>query len=182
MSAAPSLSAAVTGPVHRHLFLDLEDTVIEPVNRGWHRTELVNTERVRAFIEEGKPTAVHLFSFALHNVHELSGFNQGTRPMLEAALGVKLRMTPTVDEDILPACCQLQGLSVQLTTFEEMVEFWGKQTAFKMFMRQRMLKLFPRDNFDQPLHAALLDDAVFDEEVSWPNENVHLSIKNVLML
>lgn len=182
MSATTSCPSSIKALAPRHLFLDLEDTVVEPVNRGWHLTELVNTERVRGFIEDWQPTAVHLFSFALHNVHELSGFNQGTRPMLEAALGVKICMTPTVDEDILPACCRLQGLSPQLTTFTEMVEFWGKQTAFKMFIRQRMLKLFPRDSFDQPLHLALLDDAVFDEEVSWPNENIHLSIKNVLML
>lgn len=167
---------------HRHLFLDLEDTVIEPVYQGWHRTELVNTERVRAFIQEWKPTAVHLFSFAVHNVHELSGFNRGTRPMLEQALGVRIQMTPTVDDDILPACCRLQSLSVQRTSFEDVVEFWGKQTAFKMFMRQNMHQLFKRDNFDEPLHAALLDDAVFDEDVTWPNENVHLSIRNVLML
>lgn len=167
---------------HRHLFLDLEDTVIEPVYQGWHRTELVNTERVRAFIQEWKPTAVHLFSFAVHNVHELSGFNRGTRPMLEQALGVQIRMTPTVDDDILPACCKLQNLSVRRTTFEELVEFWGKQTAFKMFMRHNMHRLFNRDDFNEPLHAALLDDAVFDEDVSWPNENVHLAIRNVLML
>lgn len=166
----------------RHLFLDLEDTCIAPVLQGWHRTELVKTEKVRRFIELWKPTHTHLFSFAIHNVHELAGFNQGTRPMLEKALGVRIQMTPTVDDDITPACCKLQGLSPQLTTFTEVVEFWGKQTAFRMFIRQMHPRLFKRESFEEELSVALLDDAVFDEVFIWPNENIRGVVRNVDLL
>lgn len=166
----------------RHLFLDLEDTVIQPVTQGWFHTELVNIPKVRRFIKEWEPDEIHLFSFAVHNAHELSGFNRGTRPMLEEALGRKIRLTPTVDDDILPACCRLQRLSPQHTTFTEMVEFWGKQTAFRMFLREQHRKLFPRTSLDEPLHVAFLDDAVFDEDFSWPVENIHGRVLNVDML
>lgn len=166
----------------RHLFLDLEDTVIQPVNRGWDYTELVNTQKVREFIKEWRPTHVHLFSFALHNVRELAGFNRGTRAMLEEALGLKLQMTPTVDEDILPACCKLQRLSPRHTTFTEMVEFWGKQASFRMYVRQMHSKLMPRASYDQKVTVALLDDAVFDEDFTWPTENIFGQVRNVDML
>lgn len=169
-------------PEQRHLFLDLEDTVIQPVTRGWDATELVNIPKVRAFIKEWRPTKVHLFSFALHNVHELSGFNRGTRAMLEEALGLTLQMTPTVDEDILPACCRLQRLSPRHTTFTEMVEFWGKQASFRMYVRQLHSKLMPRTSFEQKLTVALLDDAVFDEDFTWPTENISGQVRNVDML
>lgn len=168
----------------KHLFLDLEDTVIHPVNEsgGWFHTELVNIPKVREFIKDWGATEVHLFSFAVHNAFELSGFNRGTRPFLEDALGVKFRLTPTVDDDILPACCRLQKLSPKHTTFQEMVEFWGKQPAFRMFIRERHAKLFPRASFEIPLHVALLDDAAFDEDFVWPVENILGCVRNVDML
>lgn len=160
----------------RHLWLDLEDTVITPVMEGWFKTEMINTEKVRDFITEFKPDYVHLFSFAIWNQQELSGFNTGTRPMLEAALNIKLSQTPTVDDNIVPSCCRLLGIDPGSITFSDMSDFWGKQGAFRLYMRH-MFKTTHSHGIDS--EVVLLDDAVFDEEFYWPDIRLRGRVLNI---
>ncbi len=164
----------MTQPV-RHLFLDLEDTVITPVVEGWHNCELINIDKVRAFMQDWQPHYVHLLSFAVWNPRELALFNQHVRPMLEAALGMPLSSTATVDDDILPACCKVRSMSAERVDFSEMSAFWGKHDAFRLFMQHR----FCRGLREVPVEVALLDDAVMHERFEWPRWKIRGELINI---
>lgn len=157
----------------RHLWLDLEDTVITPVLDGWFNTHVINVQKVKDFISDFRPDQVHIFSFAVWNEFERNAFNMGTRPMLEKALGVKFSSVPTVDDEILPIACKVMGISKDAVKFSDMSEFWGKHESFRLNMRH----LF-RANKNQ-VEVVLLDDAVFNEEFFWPDLNVKGRIINI---
>lgn len=158
----------------RHLFLDLEDTVITPVLDGWFNTHMINVQKVKDFIAEFKPDAVHLFSFAVWNQEELKRFNMGTRDMLERNLGIKLSGIPTVDDEIIPVCCKV--MNILPVDFQEMSNFWGKQGAFRLNM-QHMFR--NTHTHDVDVEVVLLDDAVFNEEFYWPDVRVRGRILNI---
>jgi hypothetical protein len=160
----------------RHLFLDLEDTVITPVMDGWFNTHLINVPKVKAFIAEYQPTAVHLFSFAIWDAAQRDRFNQGIRPRLESALGTTLSLVPTVDDDIIPVCCKVMGMGREAVDFSEMSNFWGKQIAFKLYM-QNMFKNTAKHDVDT--EVVLLDDVVFNEHFFWPDVRVKGCILNI---
>lgn len=114
-----------------------------------------------------KPDSVHIFSFAIWNEHERNGFSAFVRPMLERALGVTLGLVPTVDTDIIPVCCKIANLHPSTVDFQEMSNFWGKQGAFRLVARHHAHS--HRRHSNLPLHLALLDDAVYNEQVVWPD-------------
>lgn len=157
----------------KHLFLDLEDTVITPVLDGWFNTHVINVQKVKNFIKSFSPDQVHIFSFAVWNEFERNAFNMGTRPMLEKTLGVQFSSVPTVDGEILPTACKVMGISRDAVEFSDMSEFWGKHESFRLNMRH----LF-RSN-KNPVEVVLLDDAVFNEEFFWPDLNVRGRIINI---
>jgi len=157
----------------RHLFIDLEDTVIEPVLNGWGRTALLNIEKVKRFIKEFKPNTVNIFSFAIWNTAELDKFNTLCRPGLEQALGIKFNAIPTVDDDIIPMCCNVLGIGQGAVDFDDCSTFWGKHEAFRLNMRH-LAKASQR-----PLEVAFLDDAVFNENFEWPDLKISGRIINI---
>jgi hypothetical protein len=160
----------------REVWLDLEDTVVTPIVRGWHDFELLNIEKVKAVLADIKPHFVNIFSFAIHDSHQLSLFSKHTRPHLEQALGVEFSIVLTVDEHIIPVCCKVTGLRPSTVDFQEMSNFWGKQGAFRLFMRARAESLL---RHDKRVTALLLDDAVYDEVIEWPGLGTHLTILNI---
>lgn len=168
--------AAAGDVTRRHLFLDLEDTVITPVVDGWPNAQLINVEKVKKFIAEFKPDAVHLFSFAIWNVEEKKRFQLFVQPRLENALGIILSGIPTVDDEILPVCCKVMNLGNDSVDFSELSNFWGKHEAFRLNMRHtfRHTKLF-----GHWVEVALLDDAVFNENFEWPDMKVRGRVINV---
>lgn len=157
----------------RHLFLDLEDTIIAPVMEGWFRTYLVNVNKVKAVIAEFQPHAIHLFSFAIHNKLELDLFNQGTRTMIEEALGRKLSACPTVDDDIIPVCAKVLGIHYERLDFQDLCDFLGKHEAFRLNMRNMWGK------GSSPVELLFLDDAVYNESFEWPDLQVKGRILNI---
>lgn len=160
----------------RHLFLDLEDTVITPVMNGWFNTHMINVQKVRAFIAEYKPDSVHLFSFAIWNEAERTRFNLGTRPMLEKSLGITLSAVPTVDDEIIPVACKVMNLGNGSVDFQEMSNFWGKHETFRLNMRHMFKTAHQHGN---EVEVALLDDAVINEEFYWPDLKVRGRILNI---
>ena len=156
----------------KHLFLDLEDTIITPVLDGWFKTELINVEKVKAFIAEFQPDFLHLFTFALWNQREKEMFEQGTKPMIEAAFG-KLSFTWTVDDEILPNCLKVANIHPSTTDFADMSAFGGKHEAFRLNMRH----LFRSGS--TPVEVVLLDDAVYNELFEWPDIQVKGRILNI---
>jgi hypothetical protein len=162
--------------LRKHLFLDLEDTVITPVMDGWFNTHMINVAKVRKFIAEFKPDAVHLFSFAIWNQEELKRFNLGTRPMLENSLGIKLSGVPTVDDEIIPVCCRVKGIDPGRVNFSDMSDFWGKHDAFRL----NMMHMFKNTHeHDTDVEVVLLDDAVMNETFEWPDLRVKGRILNI---
>lgn len=169
----PPAEAAEDSP--RHLFLDLEDTVIEPVPDGWMNARFINIPKVKAFIEQWNPVGVHLFSFAVWNEQQLRGFTNHVQPHLEKYLGRELYLTPTVDDDILPACCAVKGLSIDRVDFSDMSDFWSKQDSFKHYVRHKFGDVRARGG----LQVVLLDDAVFHERFEWPGLGIRGEILNI---
>lgn len=160
----------------RHLWLDLEDTVITPVVNGWFNTQMINVQKVRAFIQEYKPDQVNIFSFAIWNQQELERFKLGTLPMLERSLGVKISAMPTVDDHMIPAACSVMSMNPATVDFQEMSNFWGKQQTFILNMRH----IFKRSHeHNEDIEVVLLDDAVVDEEFFFPKLRLTGRIINI---
>lgn len=160
----------------KHCFIDLEDTIITPVLSGWFRTELINLKKIKTFIDEFEPDFVHVFSFAIWNQQELAGFNAGTRPMVEAALGVQFSAVPTVDDEILPTCCKIMGIDPGSMVFSDMSDFWGKHEAFRLNMRH----IFKNTHLHgEDTEVVLLDDAVFNEDFHWPDLRLRGRVLNI---
>lgn len=158
------------------VFLDLEDTIITPANNGWFNTQLMNVQKVRAYLSRVKPDRVSIFSFAIWDEYQRQAFTIGTREMVERVTG-PLTLVPTVDDDIIPACKKACNISGDVT-FTEMVEFWGKQTAFRYYIAQRVKALRNHDPHVTYI-AHLLDDVVHDEDIIWPREKATLIIRNI---
>ena len=163
--------------MNKHMFLDLEDTIITPVMNGWFNTDLINVQKIASIIEEWQPDHVHLFSFAIWNAKELQGFNEGTLPLIEAALRVKIEWKPTVDDDIIPACCKVMALHRDTVDFSDASSFWGKHEAFRLFVRDKFSRHWA--NWGTNVEVMLLDDAVINERFEWPDLQVKGSIVNI---
>jgi hypothetical protein len=145
------------------LWLDLEDTVLEPVNEGWFNTRLVQSDKidlVKQLIAEIKPDEVSIFSFAIWNEAERVRFNMGTRNWLENVLGVTFTEVLRVDEDIIRLCCSNRGLSTDTVDFSEMSNFWGKHDAFRICMHEIFKHRTPQSTQQ---HVVLIDDVVENE-------------------
>lgn len=156
----------------RYLFLDLEDTVIEPVTHGWLQPKLINVEKVRAFIAQVKPNAVHIFSFAIATKDDVTQFKEHVKPLLEKALGVAITYCPTLFEDIVGACAAHRNLAAGTVSLEDICDFWGKQGSFKCYIQQ----VFKGKGKTE---VVLLDDAVLDEDFNFPSIGVSGWIRNV---
>jgi hypothetical protein len=160
----------------KHLFLDLEDTIITPVVDGWFNTHLINLEKIQAVMADFEPDEIHVFSFAVWNQQELVRFNMGTRPMIETRLGKRFSIVPTVDDDIIPACCSIMHIDPGSIVFSDMSDFWGKQESFRLFCR----KIFANTHtHDIDTEVILLDDAVMNEGFYFPDLRLRGSIHNI---
>lgn len=159
-------------PTERHLFLDLEDTVIEPVPFGWANPSFINRGKTKEFIAEFRPDQVHIFSFAVRNDFDVRAFDLHVRDRLEQHLGIKLTMVPSTDQDIFPAICKLVRLSPSRVEFSDISAFWGKHESFRLFVRH----LFAGKH---PVEVALLDDAVLTEKFEWPELGITGHLVNI---
>lgn len=160
----------------KHLFLDLEDTVITPVMNGWENTELINVQKIKAFMTEFQPDQLHVFSFAIWNVTERDRFNRHTRPAIELSLNMKFGLVPTVDDDIIFACCRMMSIDPGSVDFSEMSNFWGKQGAFRLNMLFKHQQTYTHGIDTE---VVLLDDAVVNETFSFPGLRLTGRILNI---
>lgn len=153
--------------MHKILFLDLESTIITPVGNGWHTFELINIQKIQDVISEFQPNEISVFSFAIHNEHELELFNKITRPWIDNALGRHLVKVPTVSE-IIDKCKIIMGIQGKVS-FMDMLDFWSKNLSFQLFTK----------NLGENLEVLLLDDIVVDQDFSWKEQNIHGKIRNI---
>lgn len=141
----------------KHLFLDLEGTVVAPLMNGWFNFNLMNVDLIKKWIEAIQPDHIHIFSFAIHNEFDVKSFNMHLRSVLERVFfesKMSFEMVPTTDLDILPICARAKRLSPEMVSFNDMCDFWGKEFTFQLFVRQ----CFPDDGI--PRKVFLLDDTV----------------------
>lgn len=153
------------------LWLDLEDTIITPVVEGWNRFEIINLEKIQEMIRLIKPNQINIFSFAIWDEHQRRMFDTHCRPHLEAALDCQFNMVPTVDNHVIPAACQVLGLSPSRVEFSDASSFWSKQESFRLFLRRTFA--------NRESHHVLLDDAVENEEFEFPHLKISGAILNI---
>lgn len=161
----------------RHLFLDLEDSIITPVLEGWPNVHLINVNKIRRVINEFKPDSLHIFSFAIWNELEKQRFSMFVQERIESALGMKLGLIPMVDVEIKHACCNIMRISPSVVEFNDMSEFWSKQESFRLFSRFIFRNNW--NNWQQEQHVMLLDDAVVDEDFCFPKLHLTGTIRNI---
>jgi len=162
----------------RHLHLDLEDTVIEPVINGWPNTVVLPEKliQIRRFIDVFRPQHVHVFSFAIWNEAEHMRFCTYTKERLERLLRVHFTTVPTVDDDIIPYACRAIGLSPDVVTFQDASDFWGKGEAFRLYLKHLWRDL-PQQG--RKIEAVLIDDAVTNEVFEFPDLHIKGQLLNV---
>jgi hypothetical protein len=145
-----------------HVFFDLEDTCIDPVMSGWRNTRLINQAKVWSVLESFRPQHIHIFSFALRTQEDLAGFRQWVLPDLEDLFGQRVKLTPTMDR-IKERCCETLGLSTSKVDLTDVSEFWGKQEAFRLYVRGHFTGL----DLGKMAEVILVDDMVIDELWTW---------------
>jgi uncharacterized protein YqfB (UPF0267 family) len=161
----------------RHLFLDLEDTIITPVVEGWPNVHLINVPKIKRVIQEFQPHSLHLFSFAIWNEFEKDRFMDFVQPRIENVLGMKLGLIPMVDVEIKQACCEIMCLSPDSVDFNDMSEFWSKQESFRLYSRFVFRNNWK--NWQQATEVMFLDDAVEDEDFFFPQLKLKGCIRNI---
>lgn len=160
----------------RHLYLDLEDTVITPQLEGWLAVDVINIPQVKQFIQTWAPDYVHIFSFAIYHSEDLEGFNRSLRARLERVLGVEFSSVPRLDFEIKEACCNETWIHESHVTRQEIIDFFGKQGSFRHFVKQKF------QHTQVPIEVAFLDDMVFTEKFDWPTLGIKGLIQNVTEL
>lgn len=155
------------------LFLDLEDTIIEPVKDDWANTCLINVSKIKEFMEKNIISDLRIFSFAIWDEKQKKQFEFWVKPAIERVLEQKLNQVPTIDDHIMPACCKQKGLSVQLTGFSDMVEFWGKDISFMLCMKEWF-----KNNKDK-IEIFFLDDDVDNMTFEIKDNNIKCHILNI---
>lgn len=161
--------------IERHLFLDLEDTVITTVENGWATAQVINSRKVRDFILKFNPHYVHVFSFAIWNAEDVADFNRHVRPYVESNLGIKFVNVPTLDVEILSECCKSMNINKSTVTRRDVIDFWGKQEAFRLYARSLFGK--PLDGVQTDI--VLLDDMVTEEKFCFPKIRLNGQILNI---
>ena len=151
----------------RHLFLDLEGTIITPVHEGWLNTSFLNVPDIKSFIRAWKPQHLHVFSFAIYDAEDLATFSRsGVRAKIERVLQMEFDIVPTLDREIKNACCYELRLAPGVFTRRDVSDFWGKQLSFRLFTKSHF------ERATVPVEVALIDDMVTEETFSFPRQNL----------
>lgn len=110
----------------RHIFLDLEGTIID----SWDNRVPVNLSKIKSFLEQNNIKEVNIFSFAIHNEDDLTEFcRDDFKGWLEEILNVKIVSHPTV-EDMCKAVLQHVGIN---WSTHELISVWTKLRSFQDF-------------------------------------------------
>ena len=75
------------------IFIDLEDTIVEPIDNGWPQSILMDATRlakVAKIIKESGNTQIGVFSFAIATAFDRRAFNSFLLSRIEHALRIKI--------------------------------------------------------------------------------------------
>ncbi len=139
------------------IFLDLEDTVIEPITTSWSRLVAKNVIQVKNWINDLNPSEINIFSFAIHDDREVMNFSRsGARAFVEDFLSIRINRIIAV-EQMIDAFVVGKRLTPGTVDFTDFVYMVGKQHAFPTFIRQTAT--------ESDHQFVLLDDTVFNETI-----------------
>jgi hypothetical protein len=146
--------------MEHNIFLDLEETIIE----SWQNPVLVNSSRMKDWLEDKRVTEIGIFSFAILNEADLHVFNKDIKPMLETRLAVTISKVFTVEE----VCLIIRKNFGAFWEPDEIPLIWGKTKAFVDVCTATM----PRGST-----CVLIDDVV--DDMSIHNTTKDLIIKTI---
>lgn len=155
----------------KHIFLDLEDTIITSVITKFSDVELINVNSIKTFIEQEKPDIVSIFSFALWDDCDVKAFKEHCLPMIEDALSIKIHLIPSMHDKIIPSCCHQRKMTPSSVDVSDTIAFWSKDLSFLLCMKE----WYPRGN----THCILIDDIVDDVEMHFKQNDLRVSMVNV---
>ncbi len=158
--------------MQKKLFIDLENTLISPVVDSWLSSEVINIEKIKDFISQHEIESVNIFSFAIWNEQERNLFKNHLLFDIEEGLGQKILHIPTVDNEIIPACCKQKKMNRENVNFINLTQFWSKDLAFILCMKEWFKN-------SQDLNCILLDDMVENQNMNILKNNLNLSIFNI---
>lgn len=133
----------------QHIFLDLEQTVID----SWESQCLINIEQVRTRLADHfavGESVMHIFSFAIWDEKDEANFRCELETRLMEALGLQVRFIVHRVDQISNAVFKNTGV---LWERQELITCLGKQEAFTQFCRAK---------FGKGDHCILLDDMVMN--------------------
>lgn len=154
------------------LFLDLEDTIIEPVLNGWYNFIPKNIVEVKQFIEENHFHEISIFSFAIWDQNQKKSFENSCKKWLEKELNIQFSMVPTMDDEILHSCCKQKKIHPKSIDFKDIIDFWSKDLSFLLCIQDWFEK-------EKDIEIWFLDDAIEDIDFHLKKNNIHLKFRNI---
>lgn len=159
-------------PLKRHLFVDLEETLID----NWDAANLGPKNRVMDLLKiffNHSPTGPRLdatvWSFAVWNERDAADFERRMRKWLEDVFNLNFVRVVTCEE-MRKAICQLKRLSHLDQT--EMSQLWGKDRALEDWVKLHMSDFAHTE-------VVLLDDMVMRKLVRFEDANVQVRFVKV---
>lgn len=142
------------------VFLDLEETVIN----NWHEQYLVNTLKVKDWLQSIEAKEVDIFSFAIYHDADKTKFVKEMKPFLERVLEVEINTWPSVIEMAIADTKETGDYWLRDSESLGIIEYInvrGKTYGFINYVRQ----VYRGQN------CVLLDDVVPDMTVTFDNED-----------
>lgn len=147
------------------VFLDLEETVID----SWGSGLLVNTEKVKNWLQNRNAKHVHIFSFAVWNDKDKQDFDRDFRNVLERVFDVTILTVPSVEE---LAHEHFRATGTRWESVTDFISHVGKPGGFEFWAEHR----FAGD------HCVLLDDVVPNKTVINHDNGTVIELVNITKL
>jgi len=142
------------------LYIDLEETII----RSWDQPFLINTDRIKRFVDKHCFKEVSIFSFAIWNNIDREHFENHIKNEIENCLNISVNNVPT-KEEILSIVRRLNRIEIDSL---ELSTMWGKERSFEDYILSTM---------NESVRVTLIDDAVQNKIVLC--DNVRIKFVNV---
>lgn len=145
------------------VFIDLEETLVDPVNNGWANARLMDMNQlsnIKEILLKYKASSIDIFSFALATKFDQQAFNVFLKDRIELVLTVKINSVITHSE--MMRKCGYEHSSEHGNHLSSLMKI-GKRNAFLNFCKSLLVS----DEF------ILIDDSVMDETVEVNGNKIH---------
>lgn len=143
------------------VFLDLEETVID----SWHSGMLVNSTRVRDWLQRNRVASVGIFSFAIWDTADCQEFDRRLRPWLSRALDTSI---DTVVSTETLWHTDTKHSKIHFENISDYIGIRGKAGAFQNWCRWQLTE-----------NTVLIDDVVPNQELFLADANRRIVTVNI---